>query len=255
MSEDNKKTLPKDHDSDFSLPGRYEESNLGHFEEKIQDNFEGPGTPIRSSGKGILIGILVFSVFSAGFISFYLVNQDDIDSRIIKNTRPMSPDQQLAQQYGVGDYGSDHTHAALTVFVYGEQLNFGLSQFQLSSKYIHFENDNPYMIHKHATGVPLGMLFASFEMNVNTDCITLNYQVNDKTDIFCSEKNDSLSVYVNGEKYNSNISEYEINHNDRILISFGDGSAISEQLRYLESLKIFDVPKKIPQYSGRDINL
>jgi len=253
LSEDNNKTLPKDHDSDFSLPGRYEESNFGYFKEKTSDNFE-ETTQSRSS-RGILIGMIVFTIFSVGFISFYLVNQDDIDSRIIQNTRPMSPDQQLAQQYGVGDYGSDHAHAALTVFVYGEQLNFGLEQFQLSSKYIHFENDNPYLVHKHATGVPLGMLFASFDMKVNTDCITLNYQTNDKTDIFCSEKNEMLSVYVNGKKYNSSISEYEISHNDRVLISFGDGSSIAEQLRYLESLKIFDVPKKIPQYSGKDINL
>ncbi|NIP61805.1 MAG: hypothetical protein GWN01_14930, partial [Nitrosopumilaceae archaeon] len=88
---------------------------------------------LDQAAEGILIGIIVFTIFSVGFISFYLVNQDDIDSRIIQNTRPMSPDQQLAQQYGVGDYGSDHAHAALAVFVYGEQLNFGLAQFQLSS--------------------------------------------------------------------------------------------------------------------------
>lgn len=255
MPIDNKKTLPKDHDSDHNLPGRYEESNFGYFDGTIPNSSEETTTPTRASSRVILVGILVFIVFSAGFITFYLANQDDIDSKIIQNTRPMSPDQQLAQQYGVGDYGSDHTHAALTVFVYGEQLNFGLSQFQLSSKYIHFENDNPYLVHKHATDVPLGMLFASFGMKVNTNCITLNYQANDKTDMFCAEKNESLTVYVNGEKYNSNISEYEINHNDRILISFGDGSSITEQLNYLESLKIFDVPKKIPQYSGKDINL
>jgi len=44
---------------------------------------------------------------------------------------------------GVGEYGSDHTHATIAVFVDSEQINFGLLQFQISSKYIHFEAHNP----------------------------------------------------------------------------------------------------------------
>jgi hypothetical protein len=61
--------------------------------------------------------------------------------------------------------------------------------------------------------------------------------------------------YVNGEKYLSDISQYVFEHNDRILVSFGDAELISEQLAYLDSLKIFDIPKKIPQYSGDGITI
>ena len=32
MPEDNEKTLPKDFDSDYSLPGRFEESNSEYFD-------------------------------------------------------------------------------------------------------------------------------------------------------------------------------------------------------------------------------
>lgn len=252
MSEDNKKELPNDFESDHSLPGRYEESNFGYYPE-YSPEYEVNKT--KPSSKGIMILVIVFVVFSAGFISYYILNQDTIDSKIIQNTSPMSPDQRLAEQFGAGSYGSDHSHAALVVFMYGDQVNFGLPQFQLSSKYIHFENNNPYLIHKHANGVPLGMLFASFGMKVTEDCITLSHNSSTETSQLCSGSNGYLSVYVNGKKYNSDISAYEIKHDDRILISFGDGTSITKQLAYLESLRIFDIPKEIPQHSGRDINL
>ena len=253
MSDNNEKHLPKDVDSDYSLPGRYEESNFEYNSENNTEFDEVSRT--KTSGKGILVLVIVFMVFSAGFISYYMINQDTIDSKIIQNTRPMSPDQRLAEQFGAGIYGSDHSHAAIAVFMYGDQVNFGLPHFQLSSKYIHFENNNPYLIHKHANGVPLGMLFASFDMKVTENCITFNHNSSIETNQFCSGPDGTLSVYVNGDKYNSNISSYEISHNDRILISFGDNKSIAKQLAYLKSLKIFDVPKETPQYSGRDINL
>ena len=71
---------------------------------------------------------------------------------------------------------------------------------------------------------------------------------------FCSGQSKSLTFYVNGEKFYSDISQYVPEHNDRILISFGDSESISKQLAYLESLKIFDLPKKTPQFSGNNIS-
>jgi len=185
------------------------------------------------------------------------MNQNEIDSRIIQNTINVDPEKKLVNQYGVGEYGSDHAHAAIAVFVDGEQLNFGLPQFQVSSRYIHFENHNPYLIHKHATSVPLEMLFASFGMKITQDCIILNYDesADIKTGRFCTGQDQSLVSYVNGEEYYSDISQYVLEHNDRILVSFGDTESISKYLTYLESLKILDIPKKTPQYSGNEFNI
>ena len=69
---------------------------------------------------------------------------------------------------------------------------------------------------------------------------------------FCSEEQ-SFVVYVNGEKYYSDISQYVIKHNDRILISYGDTEHLSNQLNYVDSLKIYDVPKKTPKSSENEI--
>ena len=220
MPED--KTLPKDYD-ETSLPGRFEESN--YTETSVNTRID---TSTKSKSRGIILAMVLFTVFSVGIFSYYFINQADIDQQIIQNTLKMTPEQFLANQYNIGEFGSDHAHAAIVVIINDKQVNFAQQQFQLSSKYIHLENNNPYQIHKHATGVPLEMLFVSFGMNGN--CIL-------------NEPCDNQIVYINGEKYYSDILQYEIKQNDRILISFGEQSVV-KNLRYLESLKIFEVPKK-----------
>ena len=254
MPEDDKKVLPKDFDSDYSIPGRFEESNSEYFDTEYFDT-----EPIKSKPKNrtILVIAVAFVIFSSGFFAYYFMNQNEIDSRIIQNAINVDPENKFVNQYGVGEYGSDHAHAAIAIFVDGIQINFGLPQFQITSKYIHFENNNPYLIHKHATSVPLEMLFASFEMKISQDCIIFHpgKSVDIKTGKYCTDKDQSLTFYVNGEEYYSDISLYEIEHNDRILVSFGDAESISKQLAYLESLKILDVPKKTPQYSGNEVSI
>lgn len=247
MPEDNEKTLPKDFDSDYSMPWRVEESNSEYSD--IQ--------PVESKLKNrhIVIMATAFVIVSAGFFSHYFINQNEIDSKIIQNISGLDPERSLANQYGVGEHGSDHAHAAIAVFVDGEQMNFGLQQFQLSSKYIHFENHNPYIIHRHATGVPLEMLFTSLGLKITPECIMLNYDESSdpKNTSFCADENSPLVFYVNGEEYHADISQYVIEHNDRIMISFGDTRSLSKNLAYLESLEIFDIPKRTPQYSEHEI--
>ena len=217
------KTLPKDYD--VYLPGRFEEGNTEPISKPS------PELSPKPKSRGIVIAIVLFAVISAGFFSYYFINQTEIDSRIIQSTLKMTSEQILASKYNIGEFGSEHSHAAIVVITNGKQVNFDQQQFQLTSKYIHFENQNPYLIHKHATGVPLEMLFASFEINMD------NCMLNE------TESCKDPVVYLNGEKYNSDISQYEINHNDRILIS-SDEQSILKHLAYLESLEIFDVPKK-----------
>jgi hypothetical protein len=249
LSKNNEKTLPKEIDSDYSLPGRFEESNSVY----VDVESENP----KPKNKAIGVIVVAFLVVSFGFFSYSFMNQPGIDSQIIQNTINVNSEKKLVNQYGVGKYGSDHVHAAIVIFVNGEALNFGQTQFQLLSKYIHFENNNPYLLHKHATGAPLEMLFASLGIKVTQDCMVLNFYkyAEIKNGRFCSEQGESLTFYVNGEQYNSGLSQYVFEHNDRILISFGNTDSISEQVAFLESLRIFDVPKKIPRYSGDGITI
>lgn len=234
------KTLPYDN-SDDSLPGRIEDSNSFYFEEPDES---------KPKSKTLTIAVIAFVIVSVGFFSYYFLNQNQIDSEILENTLPLTLEQKMVSQYGVGEFGSDHAHAALAVFIDGEQVNFGITNFQLQSKYIHFENHNPYLIHKHATNVPLKMLFSSFGMDITSECISLKYDSSQ----FCSDEDSTLSFLING-KYYSDIMSYEIKHNDRILISFGDSEEIPDQLRYLQSLEIHDIPKQNKLVPGKDISI
>lgn len=236
----NEGALPKD-DSDSNLPGRVDESNAAYFEPEIE-----------SKGKSLAIFSLVFVLVATGVFAYYFLNQSEIDSQILDNTGFKTLEEKMANHYGIGQFGSEHSHAALVVFVNGDELDFSHSQFQIRSKYIHFENNNPYLIHKHATNVPLDMLFASFGLKVTEDCIELRYKID--ANQHCIDRDNSISFLVNGESI-SDINIYKIKHNDRILISFGDSELISEQLEHLEELEIHDIPKINKIVSGKDISV
>ncbi len=246
------KVLPND-DSDYNLPGRAEESDSAFFgppigDESIQD---GEDDVPRSNSRTLIISVLAFAVISAGFFSYYFVNQNDIDSQILDNAAFETLEEKMVEHYNVGKFGSAHAHAAIAVFVDGNKLDFSMQQFQVQSRYIHFENDNPYLIHKHATNVPLHMLFASLGIEMESDCMHLRFDgvIPEK---ICADAVESLTVMVNGELI-SNVNLYEIVHNDRILISLGDAAEIPEQMRHVESLEIHDVPEKNPAISNGDI--
>ena len=232
------KVLPKE-DSDFSLPGRIEESDSAYFEPEI-----------KSKGKSLTIFGIVFVLVAVGVFSYYFLNQSEIDSQILDNTSFKTLEEKMANHYGVGQFGSEHAHAALVIFVNGDKLDFSHPQFQIQSKYIHFENDNPYLIHKHATDVPLDMLFASFGLKITSECIELGYEESQ----YCTDEDNSMIILVNGKPY-SNINLYEIRHNDRILISFGDSESVSEQQEYLQGLEIHDIPKISKIVPGKDISV
>ncbi|MGY5144338.1 MAG: hypothetical protein ACW9XH_07620 [Candidatus Nitrosopumilus sp. bin_32a] len=232
--------LPKE-DSDSSLPGRADESDTAYFEPEIES---------KSKNRSLAIFGIAFVLVAAGVFAYYFLNQSEIDSQILDNTTFKTLEEKMAKQYGVGQFGSEHAHAALAVFVNGDQLDFSHPKFQIQSKYIHFENDNPYLVHKHATDVPLDMLFASFGLKITPDCIELSYQASQ----YCTDKDNSMTFLVNGKSI-SNINLYEIRHSDRILISFGDSELISKQLEYLEGLEIHDIPKISKIVPGKDISI
>jgi len=233
------KILPSEN-SDYSMPGRIEDSNVG-YEIPVQ---------AKPKHRSLTIAGIAFLLVSAGFFSYYFINQEMIDSQIMDNTELKSIEEKMVIHYGVGEFGSDHAHAAIAVFVDDVQLNFGLSVFQLQSKYVHFESNNPYLIHKHATGVPLDMLFSSFGMNLSSECIGTSHNSREH----CINSENSLVFMIN-EKIYSDITTYEIKHNDRILISYGDPEDVTKQLRYLDSLEIHDPPRQNKLVPGKDFSV
>ncbi len=118
---------------------------------------------------------------------------------------------------GIGDLGSQHIHAHLTVVVNDKKIDFAKPIYQLQHNFIHFEDGEGHTIHVHATGLTLGHLFRSLGGEVSLNCVKLESKE------YCSSSEstgDKLKVYVNGNRI-FDPADYLFKHMDRILIVYG----------------------------------
>jgi len=186
----------------------------------------------KSHKKIVIVGVSAFVLVALLFYtgSFMQTVPQDTDSAEIDSKSKFD-------KYNVGQLGSDHAHAAIAVFINGDIVDFAQKSFQLKSKYIHFENHNPYLIHRHATNIPLEILFDSIGIKITKECIIISEKS------YCTDS--ELKPFVNEKPYQDIVS-YVTNHNDRILISLGKDN-IPEQLEYLKSLPIYELPKEAPK--------
>lgn len=206
---------------------------LGNLYNRFQD-FKEINEKTKSKSKHVVIAISI-SIILFGALFFYLGFYNQASDTVFA---PEKPPNDLQEKYKIGQLGDDHAHAALAIFINENKIDFAQEQFQLKSKYIHFENNNPYLIHRHATGVTLEMLFDSMGIKLTQDCIILSYERS-----YCNNDTHTIKLFVNKLEF-SDISSYVPNHNDRILVSYSEKPYNSiQQLSYLESLEIYNIPK------------
>jgi hypothetical protein len=115
----------------------------------------------------------------------------------------------------VGNLGGEHSHAGILVKIFGDEFDFSAPAYQIKSPWIHFESRDGSTIHKHATGVKLGWLFSSLSIGLDDQCFVFP-----DGKAFCTNDDYSLKFFINGESV-SDIRNYEIIQNDKILITFG----------------------------------
>ncbi|MGD8708194.1 MAG: protein-disulfide isomerase [Nitrosopumilaceae archaeon] len=130
-----------------------------------------------------------------------------------------------------GPLGSEHSHAGILVKIFGDTFDFSAPAYQIKSSWIHFEGNDGTTVHKHATGVTLGYLFETLGLGLDDQC----YEFQDGRS-FCTNEDYSLRFYINGEQV-SDIRDYEIKEDDKILISYGAETPeeIESQLLELEA--------------------
>ena len=133
-----------------------------------------------------------------------------------------------------GELGSEHSHAAILVKIFGDKFDFSAPAYQIKSSWIHFEGRDGSTVHKHATGVTLGYLFDTLGLGLDDQCFVFQDGRS-----FCTNEDYSLKFYINGEKVND-IRDYEVQENDRVLISYGGETPeeIEAQLLELQSQEI-----------------
>ncbi|QLH04608.1 protein-disulfide isomerase [Nitrosopumilus oxyclinae] len=148
----------------------------------------------------IAIGVLAIIAVIVGYAGYLFLNMTE--------TAPGGPE-------NAGALGSEHSHAAILVKIFGDTFEFSGPAFQIKSSWIHFEGRDGSTIHKHATGVDLGYLFETLAIGLDDQC----YIFPDGKQ-FCSNEDYELKFFINGEQV-PDIREYEIVEDDRVLIVYG----------------------------------
>ncbi len=80
------------------------------------------------------------------------------------------------------------------------------------------------MVHLHWSGVTVHDFFESLGMNLTDQCLTL-----DTGEEYCSDETNTLKLYANNERVES-ITSYLWEDLDRVLITYGSGSEVADQL-------------------------
>lgn len=137
-----------------------------------------------------------------------------------------------------------HKHADIAIFINGRQIDLSKKKYQSNEenhkhKYSHHHDQVGDIIHQHKSEVPLSEHFESLGMRLTDKCFQL-----DNGAEYCTNENNSLKMYVNGERV-TNYSDFVFDDLDRILISYGPktGPNIKEQLK--------QVTDKACIYSGK----
>lgn len=139
----------------------------------------------------------------------------------------------------VGVAGSTHVHASMLVMIGDRVVNFCDAKYMLRSPLVHFEDNNCYVIHKHATGITLMEFLKTIGVDMTATCITIPSE-----EKHCTDNVNTLRVVINGEEVPvAELTYYELRNNDHILINYG--REVGDMLRF----KYNQVPT-IPQ----DIN-
>src|SRR5215210_2477722 len=171
--------------------------------------------------KTIILPIIAALVIIAG-ISIYLFSQ---------NTLSVA---------GFGPLGSAHEHAAFLVKVNGQNIDFSQPKYQVQSDYIHVENGDGTTLHRHATNVTFADFLKSVKMDIDkkNNCLIFTNGTeycDDDDNNNNNNNNNKLRTFINGNSTNS-ISDYVLNDNDRLLVTYGNET--NEQIaKALDELK------------------
>ena len=165
----------------------------------------------------IAIGVLAVIGVIVGYSAYLFANMTE--------TAPGGPEGAMA-------LGSEHSHAGILVKIFGDTFDFSAPAYQIKSAWIHFEGNDGTTIHKHATGVKLGYLFETLRLGLDDQC----FEFQDGRS-FCTNEDYSLKFFINGEQV-SDVRDYEISEDDKILISYGAETPeeLDSQLLELEAM-------------------
>ncbi len=187
--------------------------------EEERESFAAKRTAQKRTSNLKAIGVLAIIAAIGGYAGYQFATMEGSDMGAPKDA---------------GRLGDEHEHASLLVRIFGDKFDFSLPNYQIKSSWIHFEDQDGDTIHRHSSGVELEFLFNSLNIGLSDRCFIFADGRQ-----FCTNDDYSLKYFINHEPV-SDIRQYVIQEDDRILISYGDETEdeIEEQLAELGSQMI-----------------
>ena len=159
---------------------------------------------MNSGKKGLYVGAIIIALLFSG--SAFVYKFFLLAPPVVK--RPI-PD--------IGVAGSTHVHASMLIMIGDRVVDFCDAKYMLRSPLVHFEDNNCYVIHKHATGITLVEFLKTIGVDITTTCITIPNEGK-----HCTDNTNTLRVVINGgEVPITELTYYELRNNDHILINYG----------------------------------
>ncbi len=127
--------------------------------------------------------------------------------------------------------GAYHVHADFSFIINDKKIDLSDKKYmsvteRLLHTGVHLHDENGDVIHFHERNITLVEFLNSLGFDLDEECISLNESS------YCTEKTNSLKLYVNAEDKTSSLTTYVPQDEDRILLYFGTASneAIDEYL-------------------------
>ena len=178
-----------------------------------RENYATKHTAEKRKQTLMAVGVLAIIAVIVGYSGWLFINMTE--------TTPGGPE-------NAGALGSEHSHAAILVKIFGDSFDFSAPAYQIKSSWIHFEGRDGGTVHKHATGVTLGYLFETLALGLDDQCFVFQDGRS-----FCTDEDYTLNLFVNGEK-STDIRGLEITEDDRILITYGDETPEEIEMQLIE---------------------
>lgn len=125
-----------------------------------------------------------------------------------------------SEKNNFGPLGSAHKHADIKVYVLGNEIDFGLLQYQLRDRLVHFEEYDGDVLHTHTTGMTFGYMFKTLGMQITDECLKSN-----EGNKYCTQGDAKLNVFIKnmGSEWEkiSYAADYVIQDLDKILVVYG----------------------------------
>jgi len=168
----------------------------------------------------VIAGLLII-------IAIFISNKDmstEVSDSNIENNKISSEETKII----LGELESAHEHMTMLIAIDGKIINLTDDKYMLKDYYSHLEDDNGFVIHKHAKGVTLSYFLTTLGIDLTQDCITV-----DTGRQYCNSPATGkiLRVIVNGNII-KNPDMYELRHKDKILIDYSDDDETALQFKF-----------------------